>query len=416
MTGAPQLGRGIWSPDVRRWLPLIMGLAVGLRLALGWMHPFTFPDWADYDALARALVAHQPYETGGNIATRMPGYPLLVAAIYAICGTDAQRAVAVVQAFLGGGVVLITYLMGRRVSPSVGLVAAALVAVDPLSVGFSAALLTETPFTLCFMAALWVCVRNMEETRFGRTTVLRWAVLGVLWGAAVYLRASALWAIAPLAGWTAWRNGRMPLGWRVGLPFAAIAVVLVMLMPWLMRNYRHFHSGPLRLTTLEGISFYESVYPEADGGPRQDKIALPADMQRMDEAQRNDEWSRRGWHSVREDPLRIAKLAVIKMGRTWSPWLNAAEFRAGAVQWGLGVWYGLLFLAGLAGIFRGGGSGHVGLWGVWLIPIAYFTAVHAIFLGSVRYRVPLMPLVCLLAAAGINSAIKRWGSGQRLVG
>jgi hypothetical protein len=48
-----------------------------------------------------------------------------------------------------------------------------------------------------------------------------------------------------------------------------------------------------------------------------------------------------------------------------------------------------------------------------LIPIAYFTAVHALFLGSVRYRTPLMPLVCLLAAHAITKALKWSRPGQR---
>jgi hypothetical protein len=48
-----------------------------------------------------------------------------------------------------------------------------------------------------------------------------------------------------------------------------------------------------------------------------------------------------------------------------------------------------------------------------LIPIVYFTAVHALFLGSVRYRTPLMPLVCLLAAHGIVQALKWPRRGQR---
>ena len=74
-----------------------------------------------------------------------------------------------------------------------------MVAVDPLTVAFSAAILSEMPFTLFLLGALWACVR-MKATRGWAW----WIVLGVLWGGAVYLRASALWLLVPLAVWAGW--------------------------------------------------------------------------------------------------------------------------------------------------------------------------------------------------------------------
>jgi hypothetical protein len=46
------------------------------------------------------------------------------------------------------------------------------------------------------------------------------------------------------------------------------------------------------------------------------------------------------------------------------------------------------------------------------IPILYFTALHALFLGSVRYRAPLMPIVCIFAAAAIIR-VGRWAANLR---
>jgi hypothetical protein len=437
MTSLPSFLR---EPVTRRWLPLILGLAFGIRAALGWMHPFLLPDSADYDALGHAIAQGHSYACGNfalspsgdvtpYVASRMPGYPLLLAAVYLLGG--GVKMVIVLQAFMGAMIVLLTYALGTRLSQATGLLAALLAALDPLSIGFAAALLTETPFTLCLMGALWLCVRiaggvaasaNGTPSADGNAaasssrTWRLWIVLGFLWAIAVYLRASALWAIVPLAlassllassrarraGIAAWMPSLIPL-----------AMVFVLLTPWLIRNYVIFQSGPLRLTTLEGISLYEAVYPGATGGPKQDQINLniPPEMKSLNEAQRNDEWSRRAWTYIRSDPLRIAKLARIKIGRTWSPWFNAAEFNARPIQWMMTLWNAPLLVFALVGLFS---RMRRELLILLLIPLGYFTAVHALFLGSVRYRTPLMPLVCLLAAQGILHAVKWLPRRQRL--
>jgi hypothetical protein len=249
----------------------------------------------------------------------------------------------------------------------------------------------------------------------------------------VYLRVSALWAIVPLGLWTGWcwsrasEKGGGGKRWARGIGGAVIAigVVFVLLAPWLVRNYRIFHSGPMRLTTLEGISLYEAVYPSADGGPKQDKIATPLEMSLMNEAARNDEWARRGWAYVIHDPVRIAKLGVRKIGRTWSPWFNPEGAKdsgaSGALQRLITAWYVPLYVLALLGLFAGGSGGGsessspVGVSPfrikvLLLIPVVYFTLVHALFLGSVRYRVPLMPIACIFAALGL---VRLWRTIRR---
>jgi len=377
----------------------IVGVAIVLRVVVGLVHPFEFPDSKDYDGLARAIVEGREYEVGGLYATRMPGYPVFVAGVYWVFGYS-LRAVLVVQAILSGGVVWLTYLLARRVSGmqappcrlNVALVAAGLVAVDPLSIAFSASLLTETVFTLVLVGGVYVCVRLVE-----RPGTWGWVWLAVVWVVAVYLRASAFWCIVPLwivlifAAYS--RRGKLISAQRLAV---VMATLFISLLPWQLRNYAIFSPDRVDFTTLEGISLYEAVYPEATGGPRQDLIELPVEMKSLNEAQRNAEWSRRAWQFIRDDPGRIAGLAVRKVARMWSPVLNAAEFRNVWVQIALAVWYVPMFLMALVGIWPMSSRK-----ALLLVPIFYFTGIHAIFLGSVRYRVPLMPLLSVFAAIGI---------------
>ncbi|HUO08754.1 MAG TPA: glycosyltransferase family 39 protein [Phycisphaerae bacterium] len=395
----------------RRTLWFIIALAISIRLALAIIHPFQFPDSADYDILARNILHGDAYVTApphGLFATRMPGYPLFVAALEFLLGPSIQH-VLIIQSLLSGLIVWLVYAIARRAGESVALLAALLAAFDPLTIGFSAAFLSEMPFTLLMLLALWLFVRLLEGGGFDH-----WLLAGLTWSAAVYMRASALWCILPLALWTllhikrrTWRHVRIA---AIGV-VVSTAIVLVSLLPWQTRNFAIFHSHFFRLTTLEGISLYEAVYPDADGSPKQDIIQLPPDMSPMNEAQRNDEWNRRAWQYIRNDPGRIVLLALRKFARTWSPWLNASEFRNSRLQFAIAAWYIPLFLLGLLGLVLA--PFPRGIKGLLLIPILYFSAVHSLFLGSVRYRAPLMPIVCIFAAAGIMTLLQRRKARQQ---
>lgn len=388
-------------------LLVLVALAMGVRLWVIRTHAFVFDDSRDYISLAQAIMEQRAYQVNGLCASRMPGYPVFLAAI--LFAWHSIRAVLTVQAVLAGFCVVFVYFLGRRISPAAGFLAAALFAVDPFQVGFTAAVLSELPFTLIFLAALCVLLRLAD-----RDHGLCWAFLGGLWGVMVYLRASAFWLMIPLGLWVmavhVWRARRaeQPL-WvpvvrgicGIALAFALLSLVL---LPWNARNTARFGRHTW-LTTLEGISLYEAVYPQADGGPRQDQIQLPEEMMQMGEAARNSEWMRRARQEIRDNPARVFRLAFTKIARTWSPWLNAADYAGPQRQSMLTLWSMALYVLAV-----------IGLWsrrlpwplrGVLLICLLYFTALHAIFLGSVRYRVPLMPLLHLLAAVGVVTLI-RW--------
>ena len=44
--------------------------------------------------------------------------------------------------------------------------------------------------------------------------------------------------------------------------------------------------------------------------------------------------------------------------------------------------------------------------GVLLLPVLLTTLLHMLFVGSVRYRVPVMPMVMVLSAAGVAALIR----------
>src|SRR5207244_1959124 len=145
--------------------------------------------------------------------------------------------------------------------------------------------------------------------------------------------------------------------------------------------------------------------PDATGASAQDFVRQMPQLKGMNEVSRNDYLSERAWEFISDNPVRAMQLAVIKVGRTWSPQPLSREF--GRFVYVLAAWAFMLPLYGLA---------LVGLWYVTLpraaktlllAPAVYFTVSAAISVGSLRYRVPAHVPISVLAAAGAGYVYER---------
>ncbi len=408
-----------WAADkshYRRALLIIFMVALVLRMMVAVIHPFFLPDSADYSALGKAIAAGQTYEVHGQFASRMPGYPVFIAGFYYFFGVH-HLPILLVQAVLGALTAIFTATLGRTISPATGLVAGALTAMDPLGIGFAASLLSEPLFTSLFILSLILLLRVMPPLSAGTLTRLEnkwwpwawarlwlWIVFAVVWAIAIYVRAEVSLCLFPLLAWSIFVAKSGTARWQSILGGGlSLLVVLLCLLPWWVRNYAIFHQDFFRFSTLQGISLYESVYSGATGGPRQSDLVIPPSIARLNESQRDLAWTHRAFADMAQHPMRVIRLAFVKVARTWSPWLHAKEYANPWVNAVLILWYGPLFVLAGIGLFRYRKKSP--LFGVLLIPIVYFTCMHAVFLGSVRYRVPVMPLVMVLAAIGMSQSI-----------
>jgi uncharacterized membrane protein len=110
----------------------------------------------------------------------------------------------------------------------------------------------------------------------------------------------------------------------------------------------------------------------------------------------------------------VAELAVIKVGRTWSPIPLSADY-SGLKYTLVGLLYSLPFdllvIAGLLVNVRNGGLPKAAK--VLLVtPAIYFTLVHALSVGSLRYRIPAEPPMAILAAGGAAVAARHLLPGR----
>lgn len=414
------------------WIFLIAILALTARLALVGLMPETidFPDERDYDTIARSLVKGTGFqEADGRRAGRAPGYPVFLAALY-LLGLDTPRAVFIIQAFCGTlTCVLLCFLAKKLFGGKTAAFAGLIAALYPFFIYFTGLLLSETLFIL-FLVAFFLLLETRSGPGLSWPRRLAVPILaGILAGVLTHLRSSFLlfpFFLLPFVLLRRKPRRNALAGWALMLLFMALT-----LSPWVWRNYRLF--GHFIPTTLQaGESLYEANSPYATGGPAMNESQTPWDRitagQKLNEYERDRFFRDKAIKYIREHPGRFAQLALIKLKRFWNPIPNYRHFRSPLyIAISLSAYLPVILLA-LCGLIRN--RSHKALLLYSLSPVFYYTALHAVFVGSVRYRIPVMAFVILLAGAGAAVVVawvrtriarlrqfgwKRWGALLMLI-
>ncbi|MDB5352093.1 MAG: family glycosyltransferase, 4-amino-4-deoxy-L-arabinose transferase [Planctomycetota bacterium] len=351
-----------------------------------------FDDTDIYWQLAKAMRRWGPYEVNQfgvfHRALRMPGYPLFLAACQSLFGAQATMGARLVQALLGAACVPLVYGLVRQVGRdewprSAALIAAGLAAFEPYWAASAALLLSEAVFVPLMLAMLWGFAALWSRDGETGPGHARWIALGtgLAAGAAVMVKPS--WALAVPAMMAAWilteRKAR-----TLVLAMTVFLGVLIVMAPWWVRNERLF--GSFVPTALwAGASLYDGLNPSADGSSNMLFLAEP-EFKALGEMDQDRVLRERALDFALKHPGRVARLAVVKAGRYWSPWPNAATFRSTWINLASAIVTLPIFaLLGL-GIWT---SRHDGRALVLLAgPLVYFFLLHLIFVSSIRYRIP----------------------------
>jgi 4-amino-4-deoxy-L-arabinose transferase-like glycosyltransferase len=345
----------------------------------------------------RVLKFHDDRFKQDVYAYRTPGYPWFLAA----CG-GSLRAARLAQALVDTSTALAAYLLARKLlDDRAAAFAAALVALNPFMIYFSGLILSETLFTAMLAWGIYFACKPKR----------RWASAIVLVGA-VLVRPSALLLpiLIPAAATVVvnWRNGG-PYHWRAVATVAVQGAFLLALTLglWGVRNYRVLNAW-IWTTTNGGITQYDGFNPNASGASDQRFLEGMPELKQMGEVERSRKLSAMASEYVWSHPGRSVFLMFRKIARTWSPMPLSEQFGS-ALYVVIGLAWGAPFYAlVLAGIFRGNLSSAIKA--LLLLPAVYFTVVHALSVGSLRYRVPLEPQLAIVAASAVG---KRLQSGSR---
>jgi 4-amino-4-deoxy-L-arabinose transferase-like glycosyltransferase len=417
-------------------LRVVAAVAVQYQLDNVWKRQFVIEGDANgYWDLAGRILNGQSFEiyTPPRQVLRMPGFPALLAATRSVFG-DWMLGTRLALCAVGTAACWLVYGLGRRLmSERIGLIAAFVAAVSPVLVGFTPLVLSETLFAACLVGSL-IAIGGVG-TRCGLTRTSSTAVDGRATGSASDRSApcTVAGAIASLlAGALIGVACYVRPSWLLAAPvyaavlmllshFRVVAVVygalliagaLVVLMPWGLRNQRV--TGHFVLTTLwAGPSLYDGLNPEATGDSNMtfyDRDNLMG-AHGLSEHQVDRHYRRAAWEYARAHPRRALQLALIKLGRFWSPVPNADQFGAWPVRAAVAVSFVPMLLFGLIG----GWKLRSDLWTISLTagPILYFTALHMVFVSSLRYRLPAEYPLLVLSAAGVEAVWMKWRSKRR---
>jgi len=371
-------------------------------------------DARGYMMLAERITKGESYEiyTPPRQVLRMPGFPAFLALVMAVWSRDM---LPLRFALCGVGTLAcgLVYWLGREVvNAETGLTAAALTAVSPVMVGFTPLILSETMFAATLVASL-IPLARLFQRHMARPNSIdaksppvagNCAALtaGVLIGVACYVRPSWLLAApmyAALLVAVSSQRGRALLHGAL-----LLAGLFVCLLPWGIRNQRV--TGHFVLTTLwAGPSLYDGLHRDATG--ESDMTFFDRDnlMSKMSEYDVNRHYNEAAWQFVRENPGRAIELGFIKLWRFWKPWPGAEQFSHWSAKVAVAIWFIPLV------IFSGYGAYLLRRnWPALLLcagPILYFSALHIVFVSSLRYRLPAEYPLAVIAAAGVVACLSR---------
>lgn len=410
------LTRLTWTRSI--YLVLVVALVLRVLAAGYWEsrlddnQKFRFGDSAGYWELASRVAHGQEYAYNSEFAKvfRAPGYPALLAPLFLVWDEPPILAARLLGCGLGVLSVWLVWLLGRQLfGRRAGWYAAWLVALYPGAIAISILVLAEALFVPLMLGQFLFTIlafRSKSNREFAC-----WSILAAIFnGTACLTRPSWLFFLpfAFVSGVLFYENRNRQLYYFL----ISMIVTAGVMTPWWIRNYDL--TGKFVLTTLQtGTSLYDGLNPEATGAsdmrfaPRmkkeymQEYLDFQIGPRNQFEYSFNELMKRRALDWARNHPVQVIQLAFRKLVRIWNPIPNSNEAGSRMMRWGIAAFF-------IPAIF-------LSVCGAWicrkrflafyicLVPSIYFSLLHMIFVGSIRYRQP--PMICLLLLAGLMIAI-----------
>jgi hypothetical protein len=396
------------------------------------------PDTPGYMAPARALV-----DTGRYTVTptdpipmfiRTPGYPAFLAGILWL--TDSEWAISLLQAIVSLLAVAAVVWVGRRlIGWSAGLVAGAVVALDPLQFVASGTLLSEslTAVVVSLIAAVGAVAFALRSPALVPPVAV--FALGALAAIATMVRPTFWFYPTLIVILLAVRFRRLPRRTLVAQLLVFLLPIVLVVGGWQLRNYTSV--GSWQASAVPSINLYCDNAAEVEANRSgaslesvMDRFGCPGEEDLDTDCERQagwacwipdpdaagqgfDELGREARQILLDYPVQTARVVgegfvreiagpgtdtvARYLGVDPSPVLTAVLFVWNVQLWGFAAVGAVVGLRSSYRIF----------WAFVVATLGYVMLVSAGGAAYARLRTPVIPLLALLAALGIRYCVRR---------
>jgi 4-amino-4-deoxy-L-arabinose transferase-like glycosyltransferase len=358
---------------------------------------------------ARAFAAGRDFQPGPFF--RAPLYPWFLGLLLRVFG-DHLLLVRLVQAGIGTASVGLVYLVGARAFDArTGLTAALFAGLYWVTIYFEGDFLLPVLEVFLGLAAIWLALRVDEKPSLARA-----ACAGAAFGIAALVRPNILLFAPLVALWIVLRT-REAGARRILVGAVFLGALAVPIAP--VTAYNTFVGDDFVLVSSQGgVNFWIGNNPTSDGasavvpGARLDWWGGFEDSIRMAEADEgralrpsevSKHYSAKAWTWIRSEPAAALRHVLWKLRLFWTDWeySNNTSERFMAMRFGpilrvLPFGYGWLAPLALLGfLLAAPRAGRI--WPLWGFLPVYTASVVAFFVCS-RFRVPVLPVMAVLAA------------------
>jgi 4-amino-4-deoxy-L-arabinose transferase-like glycosyltransferase len=380
-------------------------------------------DLGSYDRWATKIV--QEGWMGKEIFYQDPLYPYFLALVYKTIGRDFLWVYSL-QAVFGGLTAAVIFLMGERtIGRSAGIIGGLLYACYSPAIYFDGLLLKVTLSAFLITMSVYFLLGNKPES-----AGIGHFLSGIFLGLAILTRANFL-LIFPVVILIVLLTNTAVFRKRVFTVLLFILGNLLILTPVLIRNY--VVTGDVVLTTAQaGSNFFMGQHPEATGTypalsfVRADPLHEQKDFQREAEkrlqrplkpSEVSKYWFGEGLAFIRDKPGAFLSLTGKKLLLFMNDYEIADNHNfyfhkrySGILKW-LPFTFGLIgpfFLLGIFTLMRERGIATTLLF---FIQVTYILSVILFYVFS-RYRMPLLPVICLTAGYAVYSLFHQIRNSQ----
>lgn len=386
---------------------LILGLLLRIAFVIVIPSPLE-SDYLDYWTIANNIHDGRGIagENGQPTAFLSLGYPLFLSAFFGIFGPTIV-VVKAVNVVLGVISIALIYLAARRlfVSRTIPAMAAFMFAIYVEAISYASYVAKENLMTFLILAQLMLVLSVSGRRRISNAVLFGLATgcMALVGNAALALLPGFVLCVVILS-----KNV------KYSLQYIAIAIFAggLLIAPMLQRNHNVF--GSYSLNNNGGFNLYIGNNPNATPyfisiidtpiGPEWQQLHATLGERGVDVLLRD-----LAVQHILANPGATLELALRKAVAFWTPPVHAGKYQQGTVETLVRfIWLvefciiGGLFLMSAAQLRAQ--TWRVGV--LWLL-VGGYTAVHMLFYVSYRYRLPIMPVLCIGAALSANSVISR---------